>query len=161
MYNKLTIFFWLASYFCSSSWLYAETTPPMSDTHLVQIEDGWVRAVPPQLTLTAAYMQLKNLTDQKLTLVGASTPIFTKVEMHQTIFEDNMARMVPVEKLVIAPQEIVMFKPKGLHFMLIDRQQLLTVGDNVTLTLQFEENKTQTIKLEVKEDNGKDNDHSH
>jgi copper(I)-binding protein len=127
----------------------------------VQIENGWIRAVPPQLTLTAAYMQLKNLTEQKLTLVGASTPAFAKVEMHQTVFEDNMVRMVPVEKLVISPQEVVMFKPKSLHFMLIDRQQPLTVGDTVTLTLQFEGNKTQTVKLEVKEENGKDNPHSH
>lgn len=153
MYNKLTLFFLLVSYFCSSSWLYAETTPLVGDTPLVQIENGWVRAVPPQLTLTAAYMQIKNLTQQKLVLVGASTPAFAKAEMHQTIFEDNMARMVPVEKLVISPQEVVMFKPKSLHFMLIDRQQPLQVGDTVTLTLQFEGNKTQIVKLEVKKAN--------
>lgn len=161
MYKKLTVFFWLASYFCSSSWLYAQITPPVSDIPLVQIENGWVRAVPSQLTLTAAYMQIKNLTERKLTLVGARTPAFAKVEMHQTVFEDNLTRMVPVEKLIISPQEVVMFKPKSLHFMLIDRQQPLTVGDTVTLTLQFEGNKTQTIKLEVKEENGKDSPHSH
>lgn len=149
MYNKLTIFLLLASYLGLNFWLYADTTPPVAEMPLVQIENGWVRAVPPQLTLTAAYLQLKNLTQQKLILVGANTPAFAKVEMHQTVFEDNMVRMVPVEKLVISPQEVVRFKPKGLHFMLIDRQQPLQVGDAVTLTLQFEKNKTQTVKLAV------------
>ena len=153
MYNKLTIFLLLASYLGLNFWLYADTNSPVGETSLVQIEDGWVRAVPPQLTLTAAYMQLKNLTQQKLILVGASTPAFAKVEMHQTVFEDNMVRMVPVEKLVISPQELVRFKPKSLHFMLIDRQQPLQVGDTITLTLQFEDNKTQTVKLEVKGEN--------
>jgi copper(I)-binding protein len=149
MYNKLTIFLLLASYLGLNFWLYADTTPPVAEMPLVQIENGWVRAVPPQLTITAAYLQLKNLTQQKLILVGASTPAFAKVEMHQTVFEDNMVRMVPVEKLVISPQEVVRFKPKGLHFMLMDRQQPLQVGDAVMLTLQFEKNKTQTAKLEI------------
>ena len=165
MYNKLTIFLLLASYLGLSFGLYADTTtPPVSETPLVHIEASWVRAVPPQLTLTAAYMQIKNLTSHKLILVGASTPAFAKVEMHQTIFEDNMARMVPVEKLVISPQEVVKFKPKGLHFMLIDRQQPLQVGDTVVLTLQFEENKTQAVKLEVKGENNEaevPNSHQH
>ena len=171
MYNKLTIFLLLVGCLSLNFWLYADTSSsPTVAGPLVQIEAGWVRAVPPQLTLTAAYLQLKNLTQQKLILVGASTPAFARVEMHQTIFEDNMVRMVPVEKLVISPQEIVRFKPKALHFMLIDRQQSLQVGDTITLTLQFEGNKTQSVKLEVKsedslevkdEDNQADVPHAH
>jgi hypothetical protein len=164
MSNKLTILLLLASYLGLSFGLYAETTSLVGEVPLVQIEAGWVRAVPPPLTLTAAYMQIKNLTSHQLILVGASTPAFAKVEMHQTVFEDNMARMVPVEKLVISPQEVVKFKPKGLHFMLIDRQQPLQVGDTVTFTLQFEQNKTQTVKLEVKGENNEaeaPNSHQH
>ena len=158
MYNKLAIFLLLVGYLGLNFWLYADTNSPADETPLVQIEEGWVRAVPPQTTLTAAYMQLKNLNQQKLILVGASTPAFAKVEMHQTVFEDNMVRMVPVEKLVISPQEVVRFKPKSLHFMLIDRQQPLQVGDTVTLTLQFEGNKTQIVKLEVKGENNEAED---
>ncbi len=156
MYSQFMIFL-ITSLFCLTT--LAEVVEPVDKTPLVQVENGWIREIPPTLTTTAAYMQIKNLTKQKLILVGAQSPDFAKVEMHKTIFEKDIARMVPVEKLVIPSQELVLFEPKGLHFMLIDRQRPLKAGDTVMLTLQFHSNQTQTVELEVKSGQGSHHHH--
>jgi len=117
---------------------------------IVHIEQGWVREMPPTVMLTAAYMQITNLTDNTLILIGGSSPDFATVEIHQTVFEGGMAKMVPQEQLPIPSHQTVELKPKGLHIMLIDRQRPLKAGDHVNLTLNFKENMAQTITLEVK-----------
>jgi copper(I)-binding protein len=152
----------------ASSWatsIATETTT--TSTQVVKIEQDWVREVPPTVTLTAAYMQITNLTDETLILIGGRSPDFATVEIHQTVFEAGMAKMVPQEQLPIPPHQSIVLKPKGLHIMLIDRQRPLKAGDQVDLTLLFQDNIEQTVTLEVKtahhqvDGNGMMNHHHH
>jgi len=95
-------------------------------------------------------MHLENSTDQEVVLVGANSPEFGKVEIHNSIIENDVAKMVPQTQLVIAPKQSVIFSPGGLHFMLINPKQPLKAGDKINLTLNFKDGTTQAVQAEVK-----------
>jgi hypothetical protein len=117
---------------------------------VVQVEQGWVRQMPPTMMMTAAYMHLKNLTDTPIIFLGGDSPDFDTVELHQTIVENGLAKMSPVENLTVAPQKTLALEPGGLHIMLIGKHHALQAGDKVTLTLHFDQDRKQTLSLEVK-----------
>lgn len=146
MSKLLNLCFIISSFFVSGSLLAAESTK----TKWVSIDQAWVREVPPNMMMTAAYMRIKNITDEALVLTSASSPDFDEVEIHKTVIEDDIARMLPMKDLPIPIQGEVILVPNGLHMMLIDGKRTLKTGDTVDLTLQFAADKTQTITLAVK-----------
>ncbi|WP_353571619.1 copper chaperone PCu(A)C [Candidatus Albibeggiatoa sp. nov. BB20] len=131
--------------FLSTQALYAED--------VISIDGAWVRAVPPSSTVTAAYMKIHNLSDAAIDLIGGSTDAFKTVELHQTVFEGELAKMVKQEKITIPAQGATELKPGDYHIMLIDRQIDLNIGDSIELTLQFSDEISQTVSIEVKQAN--------
>lgn len=117
----------------------------------VTITEAWVRAVPPTSTVTAAYMNISNDSDTDIDLISGSTETFKTVELHQTVFEGEMAKMVKQEKITIPAQGMTELKPGDYHIMLIDRQAELKMGDTVELTLNFSDETSQTLHIEVKQ----------
>src|SRR5262249_45815004 len=72
-------------------------------------------------------------------LVGGSTPVGQKVEMHETATKDGVATMRPVlGGLSIPPGRTVTLAPGGYHIMIIGLNAPLKEGDHVPMTLQFE-----------------------
>jgi len=118
---------------------------------VLSVDDAWVRAVPPSSTVTAAYMKILNSSDVAIDLIGGSTEAFKTLELHQTVFEDEMAKMVKQDKITIPAQGMTELKPGDYHIMLIDRQVELKAGDSVELTLQFSDETNQTLNIEVKQ----------
>jgi len=117
----------------------------------ISFDGAWVRAVPPTSTVTAAYMNIHNASQADIALLSGSTKAFKTVELHQTVFEGELAKMVKQEKITIPAQGMTELKPGDYHIMLIDRQVDLKVGDMVELTLQFSDESTQTLNIEVKQ----------
>ncbi|MBF0610565.1 MAG: copper chaperone PCu(A)C, partial [Magnetococcales bacterium] len=68
---------------------------------LVKVVDPWVREAPPTSAVMAAYMGLENGGQAALHLVGVTSPLFAKVEMHQTVTKDGMAMMEPVQHMEV------------------------------------------------------------
>jgi copper(I)-binding protein len=131
------------------SWL-ANSVWAQEQIAIVKVDQAWVRETPSAVTTTAAYMQLTNLLDKEVVLIGGRSSSCEAVEIHQTIFEQEMAKMVPIEKLPLPPHATVTLKPKGLHIMLINCQQSFKAGDMVKLTLLFNHDWLQELSLEVK-----------
>jgi hypothetical protein len=96
-------------------------------------------------------MKIHNTSDVAIDLIGGSTEAFKTVELHQTVFEGEMAKMVKQDKITIPAQGMTELKPGDYHIMLIDRQTELKVGDSVELTLQFSDETSQTLNIEVKQ----------
>jgi copper(I)-binding protein len=69
--------------------------------------------------MRAAYMTLMNHDDEPITLTSISSPQFEIVELHQTIVEDDVARMRQVGELVIPPRGSVRLEPGGRHLMMM------------------------------------------
>lgn len=80
--------------------------------------------------VSAGYMTLINDSDEVVSITSVASPQFDSVEMHETIIEDGIARMRPIEALVIAPGSTVKFERGGKHLMLMQPSESI---DTVTL----------------------------
>ena len=86
----------------------------------------------PGAAMSAGYLEISNRSDTALTITRVDSPQFGKVEMHQTIVEDGIARMRPLDKLDIAPGEAAVLERGGKHLML-----MAPVADAELVTLNF------------------------
>jgi len=101
----------------------------------LQVKDPWIRAAPPVVKVLAAYMIIENHSDKKLSVVGADSPLFGRIEIHNTVIEEGLARMLRQDRIDLAPHGSIAFSPGGYHFMLLGRKQPIDVGDRVEMTL--------------------------
>lgn len=85
-----------------------------------------------------AYFSLENSAASAVTLEQVTSPEFGRVEMHTTLVEDGVARMMPLDSLTIAEHSSIAFVPGGPHLMLMEPMNGLGAGDVVTLELHFD-----------------------
>jgi copper(I)-binding protein len=103
----------------------------------LEFESAWVRALPPFQPNTAAYLTLVNRGDVAIAIVGASSNVADKVELHTTRKIDGLMRMEPLQALAVAPGERVELAPGGTHLMLLGLAYMPAPGDDVKLCLQL------------------------
>jgi hypothetical protein len=84
-----------------------------------------------------AYVSLTNSASTAVTLLGVTSPEFAHIEMHTTLLDDGLARMMQLDSLTIAERSGVVFAPGGPHLMLMQPATGLSVGDLVTLEFHF------------------------
>jgi copper(I)-binding protein len=118
----------------------------------VRVENAWIKLAPPAATVNAAYMQLTNLQQQAQTIVGVSADCCAMAMLHQMKHEDDKVSMVHLDQLVIPPQASVQLAPGGVHIMLMQVHEKLSLNRQVIITLKFEDGHSQTIELAVKKD---------
>ncbi|MCP3867623.1 MAG: copper chaperone PCu(A)C [Gammaproteobacteria bacterium] len=121
----------------------------IAETSGVQVENPWIRAAPPVVKILAAYMTIENKSSQKRTLLGADSPGFDRIEIHNTVIEDGLARMLRQKQIEIPPQGTITFSPGGYHFMLLGRKASLEPGDRVKLNLIFKNGDRLTVSALV------------
>ncbi|HDZ58148.1 MAG TPA: copper chaperone PCu(A)C [Pseudomonas xinjiangensis] len=104
----------------------------------LEVTDARLRLLPGDLP-AAGYFSLSNTSGESVVLVGAESPAFERVTVHQSTQDKGMASMEPVPHLELAPGDAVEFAPGGYHLMLMERQSPLALGDEVTVTLVFKD----------------------
>ena len=110
----------------------------------VQVDNAWVRLLPPMSKMTAAYMSLKS--DQDDRLIAASSELARVVEIHQSKMHDGVMSMQQVGALSLPKDQTVELKPQSYHLMVMGLTMPLKEGDVHTFILEFE----QAGKVEVK-----------
>ena len=70
-------------------------------------------------------------------LLGASSPVAARVEVHQMKNEGDVMRMRELSSVPIAPGQTVRMADSGLHLMLMELKSPLKVGDKLPVTLKF------------------------
>lgn len=113
-------------------------------------ERAWIRLLPGDLPL-AGYLVVRNPDDHRLVLTGAHSPAFGQIEMHQSSSESGVARMVRLQQLVIQPGGQLVFGPGGYHLMMFARTRLLQPGDQVPVTLEFDDGHSLELLFAVRE----------
>ena len=108
--------------------------PLMAQPPPLVAQNAWVRATP-GADLAAAYLTLRNVSPNAVTVTGVESPIAGHAMIHETTVQGGQSRMRPHEQLVVAPGMTVKFEPGGLHVMLHDLKQPLTVGQTVPLVI--------------------------
>lgn len=117
----------------------------------VQVSDAYARAVPPGQPNSAAFLTLKNTSDEKVALQSASSPAAKVVELHTHSHADGVMKMRKISQITLNGNEKVELKPGGLHIMMIGLNQNLMTGETISLTLDFSDGSSQTLDVEVKD----------
>src|SRR5438132_489043 len=105
----------------------------------IEIGNPWTRATPKGATVAGAYMTINNKGSAPDRLLGGSTPLAGRFEIHRMVMEQGVAKMRPIEGgLEIKPGETVELKPGSFHVMLMGLKQPLQKGEKVKGTLEFE-----------------------
>ena len=116
----------------------------------VSVTDAYVRAVPPVVKTSAAFMQLRSVDVIERFLVNAESPAAGVVELHMHEHDDGVMRMRRIVHIHLPPQKDVSLEPGGLHVMLFDLKKALKPGDSVPITLIFDDDSRKTIDAPVR-----------
>lgn len=117
----------------------------------VSVERPWSRATPPGAKIGVGFLQLRNAGAAPVRVVGASSPVAARVEMHVTMREGDVMRMRQVESFAIPAGGTFELKPGGAHLMLVDLKRPLAKGERVPLTLELGKGAMLQVELRVAE----------
>jgi copper(I)-binding protein len=113
----------------------------------IVVETPWSRATPGGAKVAGGYMRITNTGSEPDRLVGGSTVVAERFEVHRSTVANGVARMEPVTGgLEIAPGHTVELKPGTMHAMFVGLKQGLKPGDTVRGMLVFE--KAGVLKVE-------------
>lgn len=134
-------------------------TSALAQATEVRVTRPWARATAASARTGAAYMTLvAGVADA---VVAASSPAAATVELHRTVNEGGVMKMLAAPDLALAAGTPVEFKPGGLHIMLIGLTAPLKQGTSFPLTLQFRTAPPVTISVKVEGPGASGPGHSH
>lgn len=117
----------------------------------VKVENAWARATPGLAKNGGAYFTAMNGGKTADRIVGVSSDVSARTELHTHLNENGVMRMRHVKDGVEVPAGgMVTFKPGGLHIMFIGLHKPLKQGTRFPVTLMFEKAGKQTFDIEVK-----------
>lgn len=122
----------------------------VSADEILSVSNAWIPEAPPVAKVMAGYLRVKNNSDNEIILQSISAKDFERVEMHKTITQDGVARMIKQTSIKIPAKGNVSFQRGGLHLMLMGPKRKLKRGDTVNLILKTAKANTE-IRLIVKE----------
>ena len=96
----------------------------------------------PGTSMTAGYFTLTNNASQAITITHITSPQFESVEMHESVIEDGMSRMYPLNDLMLPAGTSVIFEPGGKHLMLTRPHSAVD-----TITLEFHAGKALVLTV--------------
>lgn len=117
----------------------------------VEIEGAYARASIPNVPNSAAFFVIKNNSDKDITITSANSDIAEKNELHTHIKENEMMKMIKIEKLVVPAKSSLELKSGGDHVMLMGLKKELKAGDEISLELSFSDGDKKSIKVPVKD----------
>jgi hypothetical protein len=118
--------------------------PPLTVSNIVILEPL------PGSAVAAGYLELENHTRQPLTIARVTSPDFATVDMHETVIQDDIARMISIAPLVIEPQSAIIFEPGGRHLMLSGSSKTIVAGVPVSIEFHDDGNGLVTVATTVR-----------
>jgi copper(I)-binding protein len=118
----------------------------------IQVKDAWIRWLPANVP-GGGYMTLVNTGPAARVLIGASSPDYGEISMHQTRVRNGVNAMTRVESVELKPLVPVQFAEGGYHLMLLQPKRPLKPGDRVPITLHFAQGPSVEVPFEVRAGN--------
>jgi copper(I)-binding protein len=115
----------------------------------MHIRHPWSRATPPGATVAAVYLLVRNRSARAERLLGASTPLAGRVELHEGAKDGDVSRMRATTAVTIPPNGKVEFGPSGKHLMLVELKRPLKEGERIPLVLRFERAGEVPVEVEI------------
>jgi len=109
-----------------------------SPERTIDIEVTQVYAAEPVLGERAAlYFTVINSGSSADELLSVSTPVAGVAEIHRTIEDGDLMKMMPVQRLLAPAGTQLQLLPGGNHVMLLELRRRLSPGDRFDATLHF------------------------
>ena len=102
----------------------------------IQVTEAWSRPTPPGIDVGVAYFVINNQ-GRNDRLVGVSSPVAKRAELHVSQMEGGVMRMKHLEAVEVKSGVPTSFEPSGRHVMLTGLKQPLKEGDAFPLVLSF------------------------
>jgi periplasmic copper chaperone A len=116
----------------------------------ITVETPWTRATPGGAKVAGGYMRIVNNGTEADRLIGGTSEIAQRFEVHSMDMRDGVARMAPVTGgLEIPPGETVELAPGGHHIMFMGLERPLGEGETVWGKLVFERAGTLDVRYPV------------
>lgn len=132
---------------------HSEMPAPEADT--LTVRNPMSRPSPMAAGNGAAYMTILNGFESDVQLVSAESEASNVVELHETIDDNGVMRMQPrPEGFSVPAGGMVELKPGGKHVMLIDLVEPLEPGNQIEITLNFDNGESITVTVPVTEMSG-------
>jgi copper(I)-binding protein len=103
---------------------------------VIEVKDAFI-VKPAEGRDVAAGGLMAYVTGSPVELVGASTDVADRVELHTMTMEDNVMQMRQVESFTVYEGEPVVLQRGGNHLMLFGVDPAIAVGDTVDISLEF------------------------
>lgn len=125
------------------------------------ITSAFARATLPNAPVAGGFMSIENAGAQDDRLLGASSAVAGKMEIHKMVIDGDVMKMRELPDGVPLPAgERVDLRPGGLHLMFMRLNQPLVEGEEVEVTLSFQQSGEVTLPLQIGPFNAAD-DHAH
>jgi copper(I)-binding protein len=116
----------------------------------LKISASWARATPKGASVGAGYMKITNTGNATDRLVGGSTGVSDRFEVHAMSMDNGVMQMRSMDKgIEIKPGETVELKPGGYHVMFVGLKEPLAQGQPIKATLLFEKAGTVDVIFSV------------
>lgn len=113
----------------------------------IEVKNAYVRAVPPNLPNSAAFMTITNNGTKTVDLQGADSTLSDTLQLHKSTMKNGMMMMNQVSKITIPAHGSVMLKPGGYHIMIIGLKKTIKPHDSIkVINLHFSDGETIALK---------------
>lgn len=128
----------------------------------LKIDHPWTRATPAGAKVAGGYLTIQNGGSAPDRLLGGSSDIAGRIEIHEMAVRDGIMTMRPLDKgLEVKPGDKTELKPGGYHIMFMDLKRQLKEGESVKGTLQFEKAGTVAVEFAVQGVGAREPGHKH
>jgi len=111
----------------------------------------WSRATPGQAPNGAVFMKIENQGQADDKLVSAASDVAAMVGIHEHIMDGDVAKMRPVDSIILPAQSTTELKPSSYHIMLMGLKEPLVEYGTFPLTLTFEKAGSIEVEVQVEE----------
>jgi len=115
----------------------------------ISVDKAYARAVPPTAANSAAFMVIHNQGDADRAVVAAASDVSEVTELHDHINDNGVMRMRQVAQIPVPAGGSVELKPGSLHVMLIGLKKPLAEGDQVNVTLIFDDKSEKQVSMQA------------
>ena len=113
----------------------------------IEVQGPWARATVAGQNMGGAFVNLT--ADQDATLVGATSPVSEKVELHTMKMEGEKMVMAQVPNIPLPANTKVELKPGSLHIMFMSLKAPLKEGETVALKLEIKDKAGKSEFLDI------------
>jgi copper(I)-binding protein len=114
------------------------------------VVDAWARPTPEVADSAAFYVSLSN-DGPDVVLEGAQAAICETTALHDSVLEDGVMEMRPVDTIAVGGGDDLVMEPGGLHLMCFGLGHQLMENEEIEVSLLLEDNGAVTAAVSVED----------